>query len=67
MIAVLRTSDKTSGQRLPLVIITLGAEDVVLTTDTDTPVSAVGLDPASARRIAWRIFAMADEIEMEAY
>jgi hypothetical protein len=64
MISVFRGPDK-NGNLLPLVIIAIGAEDIFLTADTQTPTSGVGLDPATAREIARRLVAFAEEIERE--
>jgi hypothetical protein len=65
MISVFRAPDKTTGKLMPLVVVTLGQDDVILTTDTDAPIPAIGLEPAAARELARRINALADEIERE--
>jgi hypothetical protein len=65
MISVFRAPDKNTGKIMPLVIVALGAEDVILTIDTETPTPAVGLEPYAAREVARRLIAFADEIERE--
>jgi hypothetical protein len=63
MISVFRAPDTTTGKLARLVIISITAEELILTADTNMPTSAVGLDPTQAREIAAQIITLANEIE----
>jgi hypothetical protein len=65
MFSVFRAPDKTTGKLMPLVIVCLGADDIILTVDTDTPTSCVGLPPTEAREVARHLLAFANEVEAE--
>jgi hypothetical protein len=65
MISVFRGPHRDTGKLLPVVFIALGGEDIILTNDTATPTPAIGLDPETAREVARRLVAFADEIDGE--